>query len=122
MVPERSAFSTSFVPQRETRRYEEVAGGYKLTVSGEHEGKPYEWYYTALYDGSPHPVHGRADVDSIVIYKLDARNTVGLFMKQLSPGGPYARTVSADGRTLVVQAAGRHADGAPFFDVIEYEL
>jgi hypothetical protein len=121
-IPDRSTFSTEFAPSDETRVYEPVDGGYKLTVSGTRGGREYSWHYTALYDGKPHPVHGRSDVDAVTIYKLDDRTTVGLFMKQLSPGGPYARQLSEDGQTLTVQAAGRNTDGTPFFDVIEYSL
>jgi hypothetical protein len=38
-------------PATETRRYEQVGDGYKLTVSGTRDGKPYSWSYTAQYDG-----------------------------------------------------------------------
>jgi hypothetical protein len=117
-----SAFSTAFTPSNETRLYEAIDNGYTLTVRGTVDGEDYEWGYTALYDGEAHPVHGREDVDSIRIYELDDRRTVGLFEKALSPGGPYARGLSEDGRELTVQAAGRHADGTPFFDVIVYRL
>lgn len=122
MDPEASQFSTAFAPSEETRAYEEVGNGYKLTVTGVHEGKEYSWHYTAQYDGKPHPVYGREDVDSIIIYKLDDRHTAGFFRKGLMPGGPYARGVSDDGQALTVEAAGRHTDGAPFYDVIEYRL
>jgi hypothetical protein len=122
MVANSSLFSTSFKPQTEQRLYEVVPGGYKLTVSGSHEGKPYSWNYTALYDGKPHPVHGRDDVNSIVIHKIDDRTTVGFFLKDAAPGGPYARHLSLDGKTLVVEAAGRRTNGQPFYDVITYTL
>lgn len=119
----RSSFSTAaFSPASETRLYEETPGGYRLTVRGVNAGVEYKWGYDALYDGKPHPVHGRPDVDSITIYKLDDLNTCGFFWKQLMPGGPYARKLSADGARLQVQAAGRNAEGEAFFDVIEYEL
>jgi hypothetical protein len=122
MDPEASHYSTAVAPSEETRVYDEIENGYTLTVTGAHDGKKYSWHYTALYDGQPHPVHGRADVDSIVIYKLDDQHTAGLFSKGLRPAGPYIRNVSEDGRSLTVEAAGRNVDGAPFYDVIEYRL
>ena len=122
MDPPASTFSTGFTPSDETRTYEPVVDGYKLTVAGSLDGESYAWHYTALYDGEAHPVYGRDDVDSIRIYKLDDRRTAGLFFKALSPVGPYARTMSEDGKALTVEAAGRHADGTPFYDVIEYRL
>ena len=118
----KSSFSTEFVPASETRLYEEVPNGYRLTVSGVHKGKPYSWGYTAHYDGKPHPVQGRNDVDSITIYRVNDRITVGFFKKGLVEGGPYARTVSDDGRSLIVEAAGRDVHGRPFYDVIAYHL
>jgi len=122
MDPRASSFSTSFTPDSETRLYEERENGYKLTVTGSLNGEEYAWGYTAEYDGEPHPVHGREDVDSITIHKINDRITVGFFRKGLMPGGPYARTVSEDGQELMVEAAGRHADGTPFYDVIQYRL
>lgn len=122
MSPDRSTFSTSFAPTEETRTYDEVDNGYKLTVTGVHDGKEYSWNYTAKYDGEPHPVYGRDDVDSITIHRISDRVTVGFFKQGLVPGGPYARFVSEDGQALTVEAAGRHPDGTPFYDVIEYQL
>ena len=115
----KSLYSTGFRPDEESRLYEERPNGYKLTVSGTHDGKRYEWGYEAYHDGKPYPVHGRDDVDAITIYKLSDRRTVGFYTKAEQPGGPYARRLSEDGRTLVVEAAGRR-DGAPFYDVIHY--
>jgi hypothetical protein len=63
MNPEMTSWSTEFAPQEETRVYEEIPNGYKLTVSGVHNGEEYSWHYSAEYDGQPHPVHGRDDVD-----------------------------------------------------------
>lgn len=123
MNPARSVFSTAaFKPQQETRLYEEIPNGYKLTVNGSNNGIPYSWNYTALYDGKPHPVNGRLDVDAITIYKINQNITVGFFTKGAADGGPYSRSVSADGKSLSVQAAGRHVDGSPFYDVIQYQL
>lgn len=122
MDPAVSTFTLGYQPSSESRLYEAIHSGYKLTVSGSWDGQDYEWGYTALYDGEAHPVHGRDDVDSIRIFKLDDRRTIGLFEKALSPGGPYARTVSEDGSQLVVEAAGRRVDGSPFYDVITYRL
>ena len=126
MVADASLFSSSFVPDRENRVYEERENGYKLTVSGTAKDKNYLWQYEAYYDGKPYPVIGRSDVDAITIYKLSDTFTVGFFTKTIGagpnfvPGGPYARRPSADGKTLVVEAAGRNADGTPFYDVITY--
>jgi hypothetical protein len=122
MDPAVSSFTRGYQPRSESRLYEAIDNGYKLTVSGSLDGQDYEWGYIALYNGEAHPVRGRDDVDSIRIFKLDDRRTIGLFEKALSPGGPYARTVSEDGSQLVVEAAGRRVDGSPFYDVITYRL
>ena len=116
-----SIFSTGWSPDTETRLYEEVPGGYKLTVSGSHKGKPYSWNYTAKYDGKDHPVHGRPDANAIEAYKVNDRITIGFFKKNAVPAGPYARKLSEDGKTLTVQTVGRRDDGSVYFDVVEYE-
>ncbi len=121
MLPAKSLFSATLTPVAETRLYDSRPNGYKLTVNGTQSGKPYQWWYEAYYDGNAHPVHGRNDVDSITIYKLDAFNTVGFFENGNQPAGAYRRKISADGATLIVEAAGR-GNGQPFYDVIEYRL
>lgn len=87
MNPGASLFSASFTPDSEIREYEEIYGRYKLTVSGVHQGSPYSWNYTALYDGKPHKVYSRSDVDAITIHKIDDRTTIGFFEKDRLPGG-----------------------------------
>lgn len=109
-------------PDSETRLYQEVENGYSLTVTGSKGGNPYQWGYVALYDGQPHPVYGRQDVDAITAYKISDKITIGFFTNNAVPGGPYARFVSDDGNSLVVWAGGRNANGAPYFDVIKYAL
>jgi len=116
-----SRFSTSRTPDTETRRYERVGDGYRLTVAGTHNGKPYEWGYTLQYDGKPHPVHGRPDADAIIGYRINDHITVGFFKKNGTDAGPYSRHVADDGRSLRVLTAGRNEDGSPFFDVLHYD-
>lgn len=118
--PGKSSFSTDWTPDSETRVYEEAAGGYRLTVSGTRSGEPYSWSYTAQYDGKDHAVSGREDADSIEAYRVNDRITIGVFKKGVTAVGLYYRKVSDDGTTLVVEAAGRRADGTPYFDTIEY--
>lgn len=117
----KSNFTAAFNPDSETRKYEEAPGGYKLTVTGVHNGKPYTWGYTALYDGKDHPIHGRADADAIEAYRLNDRHTIGFFKKTGSVGPFYQRKLSADGKTLEVLMAGRNPDGSAYYDVITYE-
>jgi hypothetical protein len=46
--------------------------------------------------------------------------TLGFFALNEVPGGPYARKVQPDGKSLTVQTVGKH-NGQVYFDVIEYE-
>jgi hypothetical protein len=117
-----SLFSTDFRPAQETRLYEERPNGYKLTVSGTQNGKPYSWWYEAYHDGRSYPVHGRDDVDAITIFKLSDTHTCGFFTQRETEGGAYARKLDIAKNTLTVQAGGRHADGSPYFDVTSYTL
>jgi hypothetical protein len=118
----KTVFSTNFRPNTETRLYEDLPNGYKLTVEGISSGQPYKWWYIAMYDDNPHAVHGRADVDAITIYRVNERITFGFFEKNGESGGPYGRRLSLDGHSLLVDAAGRHPDGSPFYDVLHYNL
>lgn len=122
MVTAKSKFNSEWTPESETRLYEEIPGGYKLTVAGSAKGDEYSWGYTALYDGLDHHVYGRKDVDAIEAYRIDDRITIGFFKKNALAGGAYSRKLSADGKTLQVLASGRNSEGAAYFDVVEYEL
>ena len=120
LQPGVSIFSTEWKPDTETRVYEPVSdNGYKLTVSGIHKGQPYEWGYTALYDGKDHPVYGRDDVDAIEAYRINEKITIGFFKKGGVLGGAYARKTDSD--SLTVQAGGRRVDGTPYYDVVVYK-
>jgi hypothetical protein len=79
MQPQASVFSAGFAPANETRLYEQQENGYKLTVSGTHNSRPYQWSYQAYYDRNPHPVVGRTDVDAITIVKLSDSETGASF-------------------------------------------
>lgn len=116
-----SAFSGGWSPEQETRLYEKLDNGYKLTVSGEHQGQPYEWHYTAFYDGKTHAVSGRSDANGIVIYKLNDKETAGFFSLNSLPVGAYKRTVNDDGTSLQVEAAGKRTDGSAYYDVVTYK-
>jgi hypothetical protein len=121
MDPGNSLFNEQWKPDTETRLYKRVGKtGYKLQVSGTYKGKPYEWGYTANYDGKDYPVYGRDDVDAIEAYRINSRITVGFFKKNGMPGGPYKRKLSADGKTLEVETVGRRPDGTFYLDVIQY--
>jgi hypothetical protein len=122
MTQAKSRFSGEWIPETETRLYEEVPGGYSLTVSGIDKGKPYSWGYTALYDGQDHKVWGRPDADAIEAYRVNDRITIGFFKKNQKSGGPYARKLSADGKSLEVLTVGHTPEGAVYFDVIQYQL
>jgi hypothetical protein len=118
----KSRFSGDWNPESETRLYEEVPGGYSLTVSGVVNSKPYSWGYTALYDGQDHKVWGRPDADAIEAYRINDRITIGFFKKDSVSGGTYARKLSADGKSLEVLTVGYTPENAAYFDVIQYEL
>jgi len=116
-----SHFGSAFTPATETRHYEKIADGYKLTVTGTYNGQPYEWGYTAQYDGKSSPVHGRADVDAIVKHQVTDQITVGSFTKKGKIVAAYRRDTSKDGKTLTVVASGYRPDGTTYFDVLRYK-
>jgi hypothetical protein len=115
-----SIFSVGSPPDTETRRYDEIPNGYTLTVTGRRGGRDYTWGYSALYDGQPHPVTGRDDIDAIIAYRVNESVTVGIFSKVGADGGAYARQTTSDGSGLKVIASGKRTDGSTYFDVIQY--
>ncbi len=117
-----SSFSVGWNPDAEQRLYEPVGDGYKLTVTGTANGKPYEWGYTAQYDGRDHAVHGRADADSIEAHFVNDRITIGTFKKAGRPIAFYKRTVSLDGRSLLVEMGGRSPDGGTYYHIVGYQV
>lgn len=119
---ETSIFSALWRPDAEIRFYEPIGhNGYRLTVSGEHNGKHYRWGYTTFYDGHDHPVLGRDDVDAIETYRVNDKISVGFFKKDGILCGPDSRKLSLDGKSLTIQTIRRN-NGNVYFDVIEYKV
>ena len=113
----KTTFTSTFKPNQETRKYDELQNGYTLTVKGTNQGKPYQWSYTAYYDGKPHAVTGRDDVDSIIIYTYGNGLTGGWFLKDGKTVAAYQRGGSL---ALEVTAGGLRPDGSVYFDTIQY--
>lgn len=109
-------------PTAETRLYEEVGSGYKLSVAGARDGQNYSWGYTVGTDGTRSPVHGRSDVDCIEKHRVNDFITIGSFTKNGQIVASYRREVSPDGAALTVIASGCLHEGATYFDVIRYKL
>ena len=118
---EESVFAGSPAPAVETRIYEKVGEGYKLTVCGSRDGEAYEWGYTVGEDGVSCPVHGRSDVDAIEKHRVTDFITIGSFTKRGEIVASYRREVSPDGQDLTVVAAGSLEGGATYFDVLRYD-
>ena len=108
-------------PTSETRVYEEVGSGYKLSVAGARDGQSYSWGYTVGTDGTRSPVHGRSDVDCIEKHRVNDFITIGSFTKNGQIVASYRREVSPDGTALTVIASGCLQDGETYFDVIRYK-
>jgi len=102
---------------------EAVAGGVKVTTSGERTDGAVNSGYTAKYDGSWATVTGTGSpYDSISIKQVNA-NTLTYEAKQTN--GKYrasGRTViSSDGKTMTTKAKGTDANGAPMTLTLVYE-
>ena len=121
-ISKRSSSFSSWKPDTEKRIYEKVGAGYRLTVSGIRDGKPYRWGYTATTDGQPCPVHGRSDVDAIEKHQITNLITVGSFTKDGKIVAEYRRVTASNGKTLTVVVSGRSPDGTAYFDVLKYKV
>jgi flagellar hook-associated protein FlgK len=119
----KSKFSPGPAPKRMTRTYTESAhGAITLTINATSaEGKSGTATYTYKNDGKPYPVSGTSDADMASVTPIDALTAN---FKQMRAGVTIAtgvRTLSKDGKILVVAQKGTHASGAPFDDVMIYD-
>lgn len=120
--PDQSRFSSETPPQSITRKYEPSGSGYKLSFEQlSAQGVADTWEYTATYDGEDYPVTGTDEVDTIALYQVDERKTLGVFKKNGKEVGLYDRSVDRTGQTMTIITAGVNSKNEAYFDVTVYQ-
>jgi len=109
---EKSTFGGMPKLTSQIRTYSRAAEGFTLkmtTVSA--EGKATTTQTTYKLDGKDHPSMGNPDFDSLAGTQIDANTAEFTLKKAGKPVGRIRRTVSKDGRTLMVNYVLTTADG-----------
>jgi hypothetical protein len=119
-----TARSTSSIamPKSEVRHY--VAAGDGVTISWDRvsaDGKTSHVETTYQYDGKDYPVTSSPDFDALSAKRIDERTVETTQKRNGKKVGTSRRTVSADGKTLTLNAlftdaAGQHVDTLMVYD------
>jgi hypothetical protein len=105
-----------------TRVYAESANGTTLDQKAvAADGKEISMHLTVKYDGKDYPITGNPDADSGAGKVIDAHTTDFTLKKAGKAVGSVHRVVSADGKTLIVNNKGTHADGKTYDDTLVFD-
>jgi hypothetical protein len=117
----KSTYNPGPAPKSSTRTYVAVANGYKFSSKGvDAAGKATSGEFTAYFDGKYHPMTGSANVDSIMVKRIDANRSESTQKKGSKVLIHTTRTISADGKTMTATATGTNADGKAYKNVEIY--
>jgi hypothetical protein len=120
----KSKYDPGPAPKSQTRTYERVRNGVKVTVEGvDGFNNPIKYGYTANYDGKDYPITGigvPGGADVVVFTRVDIAFTVEETLKQAGKVIITARrVVSQNGKVLTFNTKG--TPGQPFSNVTVYE-
>jgi WD40 repeat protein len=114
----KSTYTSGSAPKSATRVYTAAGQGYKFsatTVAA--DGKSSGVEFTVAYDGKYVAVTGSADVDSIMVKRIDANTVEATQTKAGKVVVKTTRVISADGKTLTSTATGTDAAGKAWKNV-----
>ncbi len=108
----KSTFGSQHPLKSQTRIYRPAPHGTHVTIVEEDaSGHQTRTTLTITYDGKPHPVKGNPDYDHASATLVDPNEVDGTFIRNGQPVGDLKRVVSADGKTLTINARYTKADG-----------
>jgi hypothetical protein len=108
--------------QAQTIKFEETAGGIKLTSEGvDAQGQKVSTGYTAKFDGTEAAWTGNPLADSAAPKRIDANNYENVWKKAGKTTVSAKVSVSADGKTLTVTQHGTDAAGKKVESVAVYD-
>lgn len=117
----KSKYSPGRGPKSETRTYEAVREGVKVTITRiEADGRSTLIQYTAAYDRVEYPVSGSREVDTIALEKGNAYTAEATLRHGGKEIGRARREVSKAGTTLTIGYQGIDSRGS-FNNVAVYE-
>ena len=96
-----SSFSPGPAPKAQTRTYAESGQGVTLTIKTTGaDGKETTSTLTYKSDGSPSPITGNPNFDTVSVKKVDDYSVKATQMRGGATVGTAERTISKDGKTL----------------------
>jgi hypothetical protein len=110
----KSKYGSGAAPKSATRTYTAAGNGYHFssTTVGS-DGKSTTVEFTVAYDGKYVPLKGSADVDAIMVKRIDANTVEATQAKAGKVVSKTTRVTSTDGKTLTSTATGTDAAGKP---------
>lgn len=119
--PSASIYQSAAAPRESQRTWLEQGGQLRFVHEGiSADGKPFRTEFTAPVDGAPGVVTGSGLYDSVVLRRVSRRKVEQIFRKGSAVTVRATRTVSRDGKTMVIIARGKRADGRPFRNRLVY--
>ncbi len=118
----KSTFSPGPPPKEQTRTYSESAGGISLLIqSTAADGKKTSTSVTYKGDGSPAPISGNPNFDTVAVKRVDDYTVNSTQMKNGKTVGTGVRTVSKDGKTLTYKQEYTDANGTKMHNTEVYD-
>jgi hypothetical protein len=120
--PAKSEYNIGRPPKAITLNVQGEGQNRKATLAGfDAAGNTFRWVIMFIHDSQPHPAMGAPRFDSTVYTPVDD-HTVGW---TITKGGQFVQTgtdtVSHDGRTFTITAAGFDVNGRPTSDISVYD-
>jgi hypothetical protein len=84
-------------------------------------GNPFTWGFMFIHDSRPHPVTGAPFEDAIVYTPVDDHTVSWTATKGEQVVQTGTDTVSRDGRTFTITAAGFDANGRPATNILVFD-
>lgn len=111
------------LPQSSTLTTEDAGEG-KVKTTGDvvlADGTTQHWEVTYLRDGTPAPMSGNPNVDTVSVKQIDPNTIEVSEMKDGASVNALTVQVSADGATMTSTVSGKMPDGKDFKNVIVSE-
>ena len=118
----KSDYSPGPAPKSQTRIYEAHTEGVQVTIKTiQSDGKSVSVQHPVNFDGKEHPLTGSSQADMIALVKIDDYTSESTLKHANKIIGTNRRTVSKDGKTMVITYQGTDARGRPVKNTAVYE-
>ena len=118
----KSTFSPGPAPKSQMRAYVATADGIDMMYTGvAADGSAVNGKSTFKYDGKDYPITGSPDFDVLSLKRVDATTIESTQKKAGKTTGMTVRTVSGDGKVLMLKSKGTSAKGDAYDNVMVFD-